>query len=244
MIRDRQIFPNDTFLGMISEASWVALSDVWTVHRVHARNTLITADDRNSRDVFFLLEGTVRATVYTESGREISMLNFTHGDIIGEFSAIDDAPRSADVVAETDCIVATLGQATFRRLLQENADISYCMLRLCVRHLRRLSKRVVDFNTKSADERLHETLLELARASANGSDEVLIERPPTQSELAAVIFASRESVAREMGRMRDAGILKRVRRALHIPSIEALENYTTGRSRQMPVASESRESAS
>ena len=54
---------------------------------------------------------------------------------------------------------------------------------------------------------------------------VLIERPPTQSELAAVVFSSRESVAREMGRMRKAGVLLRVKRSLHVPSVERLRDY-------------------
>ncbi|MEM9851519.1 MAG: Crp/Fnr family transcriptional regulator, partial [Pseudomonadota bacterium] len=180
---------------------------------------------RQNRDVFFVIDGSVRATVYTDSGREVSMLNFSDGDVIGEFSAIDDAPRSSDAIAERDSIIAKLPGEDFKTLVKRNADFSYALLKLSIGHLRRLSKRVVDFNAKSADERLREALLELAVRAARGADEVIIERPPTQAELAAVVFSSRESVAREMGRMRDAGVAKRIRRALHIPSVAALRDY-------------------
>lgn len=229
MQRHPQSFPRESFLGRISDASWATLSDGWVVHTAKARTTLISADDVDSRDVFFILDGHVRATVYTQTGREVSMLTFSRGDIIGEFSAIDDAPRSSDVIAETDAIVASIGQEPFKHLLRENADISYALLELCVGHLRRLSKRVVDFNEKSADERLRETLADLAERVAAGRDEVVIDRPPTQAELAAIVFSSRESVAREMGRMRDAGVALRIKRALHIPSVAGLRRYAESR---------------
>ena len=96
---------------------------------------------------------------------------------------------------------------------------------LMIGHLRRMDKRVVDFNAKTADERLREEILTIAEAHSKGEDEVLIVRPPTQSELASVVFSSRESVAREMGRMRKAGVVFRIKRSLHIPSIERFEDY-------------------
>ena len=231
MQRHSQTFPRESFLGRISETSWTALSNAWGHQSYPARARLISADDRDNRDVFFILDGTVRATVYTEAGREVSMLTFARGDIIGEFSAIDDAPRSSDVITETEAIIATIRQDAFKRLLRNHADISYTLLELCVGHLRRLSKRVVDFNAKSADERLRETLIDLAERFAGDRDEVLIDRPPTQAELAAIVFSSRESVAREMGRMRDAGVALRIKRALHIPSVRNLRAYVTDTSR-------------
>jgi CRP-like cAMP-binding protein len=228
MQRHAQTFPRDSFLGRLNDDSWAALTSAWKVSTYPHRAHLITVDDHNSRDVFFVLDGAVRATVYTEAGREVSMLNFSRGDVIGEFSAIDDAPRSSDAIAERESIIARISQAEFKRLLKEHADISYTLLKLSIGHLRRMSKRVIDFNAKSADERLREALLEIARQAAGDADEVVIDRPPTQAELAAVIFTSRESVAREMGRMRDAGVALRIKRALHIPSIAGLERYVAG----------------
>ncbi len=39
------------------------------------------------------------------------------------------------------------------------------------------------------------------------------------------MFSSRESVAREMGRMRNAGVVLRIKRSLHIPSVAKLRDY-------------------
>ena len=225
MQRHELTFPSDTFLGRIDDKSWKELSSIWSVRTYPARHFIISAEDRESRDVFFVIDGSIRATVYTDAGREVSMLTFSNGDCIGEFSALDDAPRSSDAIAEQDTLVARLSAEQFRTLVKGNSDVSYTLMLLMIGHLRRLSKRVIDFNAKSADERLRDAVLELAKERAGDSDEVLIDRPPTQSELAAVVFSSRESVAREMGRMRKAGVLLRIKRSLHVPSIEKLEDY-------------------
>lgn len=216
MLRNEHTFPPESFLGSISQESWDILSKQWTTHHYKSGQFLISVDDSNN-DIFFVLPG---ATIYTQAGREVSFVSIIAGDSFGEFSAIDDEPRSSSVVASGECFAAILTSEQFRILLQELPDISFALLKIMVSHLRKLSKRVIDFNAKSADLRLQETLLELAERNSRGEDNILIERPPTQSELAAYIFSSREGVAREMGRLRKAGIIARQKRSLHIPSLE------------------------
>jgi CRP-like cAMP-binding protein len=221
MQRNELTFPKQSFLGSVNDESWGILSSLWSVNLYKSGQFLITADD-DVGDVFFILRGAAKATIYTPTGREVSFISMNVGDCFGEFAAIDDSPRSASVVAAGECLAARLSPSVYVDLLRTNPDISFCSMNILVAHLRQLSKRVVDFNIKTADERLREALLELAIKHSRGQDEVLIERPPTQSELAAFVFSSRESVAREMGRMRKAGIIGRKKRSLYVPSIEAL----------------------
>jgi CRP-like cAMP-binding protein len=225
MQRNELTFPKKTFLGRINDQSWEELSSHWSVRKYPARHFIISAEDDVGDDIYFVIDGAVRATIYTDAGREVSFLSFSNGDSIGEFSALDEAPRSTDVVAEKESLVARLPAEQFRKLVKSNPDISHALLMLMIGHLRRLSKRVIDFNAKTADERLRDEILTLARTRAGDADEVLIDRPPTQSQMASVVFSSRESVAREMGRMRKAGVALRVKRSLHIPSIRKFEEY-------------------
>ena len=221
MLRNQHTFPKDSFLGSISQESWDILSKSWTTKHYKSGQFLISADDDNS-DVFFVLRGAARVTIYTSSGREVSFVSILAGDSFGEFTAIDNAPRSSSVVACGECFAAILTAEQFRKLLQTHTDISFELLKILVTHLRKLSKRVIDFNAKSANLRLQEALLSLAERHSCGDDDILIDRPPTQSELAAYIFSSREGVAREMGRLRKAGIIARKKRSLYIPSLELL----------------------
>ncbi|GHA59456.1 hypothetical protein GCM10008927_26260 [Amylibacter ulvae] len=223
MQRNELTFPKGTFLGQISQESWNILSSAWSTHLYSSGQFLISADDSNS-DVFFVLRGAAKATIYTDKGREISFISVATGDCFGEFSAIDNSPRSSSVVASGECLAASLPAEKYLELIKTYPDMTFAALSILVSHLRHLSKRVVDFNAKSADLRLREALLELALKNTRGPDEdnVLIDRPPTQSELAAFIFSSREGVAREMGRLRKAGIIGREKRSLRIPSIAQL----------------------
>ncbi|KAB7614370.1 Crp/Fnr family transcriptional regulator [Amylibacter sp. SFDW26] len=223
MLRNKHTFKPNSFLGSISQESWDVLSAHWTTHTYQSGQFLISADDEHT-DIFFILSGAAKVTIYTPAGREVSFAAITAGDSFGEYAAIDNAPRSSSVVASGDCIAASLGSDQFRNLLLSNSDISFALHKVMVAQLRKLSKRVIDFNAKSADMRLQETLLELANTQAHEQDAVLIERPPTQSELAAYIFSSREGVAREMGRLRKAGIIERQKRSLYIPSVKKLQN--------------------
>ena len=221
MLRNEHTFPKSSFLGDIDQESWDLLSSTWTTNHYKTGQFLISAEDNNN-DVFFVLRGAAKVTIYTSSGREVSFVSIVAGDSFGEFAAIDAEPRSSSVVASGECYAAILTAEQFRHLVKTNPDISFSLLKIMVMHLRKLSKRVIDFNAKSADLRLQEALLNLAEKHCRGQDEVLIERPPTQSELAAYIFSSREGVAREMGRLRKAGIVSRKKRSLFIPSVDAL----------------------
>jgi CRP-like cAMP-binding protein len=227
MLRNEHTFPKDSFLGKISQESWDILSRTWRTKCYKSGQFLITDDDDNT-DVYFILRGAAQVTVFTSSGRQVTLISILAGDSFGEFSAIDNEPRSSSVVAFGECLAAILTAKQFRELLKTHPDISFELLTILVAHLRQLNNRVIGFNTKSADLRLQEALLDLAEKHSHGADDVLIERPPTQSELAAYVFSSREGVAREMGRLRKAGIITRQKRSLQVPSIENLRKIVAG----------------
>lgn len=217
-----QKFPETSFLGQLSEAAYQALDRGWTVSEFRKGQMVMNVEEDNS-DVFFLLTGSVRVALFTEGGREVSVLTLRRGDCFGEFSAIDGAPRSAGIEALEPCLTARLSAAAFRDTLRATPDLSMTMLELLVGKLRVLTTKVSDFNALNADQRIRAELLRLARQGAEGRDEFVIERPPTQSEIAARVFSNRETVAREMGRLKKAGLLGRKGRGLHVPSLRLLE---------------------
>ena len=61
-----------------------------------------------STDVYFIVQGEVRVTVFSESGRRVIMRDLKPGDHFGEYAAIDGDPRSATIVAMNRTIVAQL----------------------------------------------------------------------------------------------------------------------------------------
>ena len=74
--------------------------------RRYSSGQLIIGHQDESNDVFFIAEGLVRVTVYSGSGKEVSFRDLGAGKSIGELSAVDGAPRSANVIALTDSVLA------------------------------------------------------------------------------------------------------------------------------------------
>lgn len=222
-----QIFPENSLLGQIPRSAYTVLAEKWTVSEYEKGQTIMGNEDTNS-DVCFLLTGSARVAVFTESGREVSFLSLSKGDCFGEFSAIDNAPRSASIEAQSTCIAARLSSQCFREVLQQAPELSLALLETLVQKLRTLTTKVSDFSTLSADDRIRGEVLELARANSNGQDSFVVEQPPTQTEIAARIFSNRETVAREMGRMRNKGLIDRDGRNIRIVSLQALEAYVEG----------------
>lgn len=228
LARSGSAYPKGSILHEVGPKGLDALDQVWTVGEFSKGQMLLQAEETNT-DVWFLLSGLARVAVFTETGREVSMFTFERGDSFGEFSAIDSAPRSASIEALTDCVAARLSGPQFRSILANSSEVSDAFLRLLVGKLRDMTAKVSDFSAHTADERIRGELLRIARAASKGRDSFIIDAPPTQAEIAARVFTNRETVAREMGRMRRLGVVDRVGRRIAVPSLEALADYTSGK---------------
>lgn len=217
-------YPEDTLLGQLEPSTRTALEKHWTVTRYSAGQTVLDAEE-TSLDVLFLLEGAVRVANFSAKGREVSFSAIAEGDCVGEFAVIDQEPRSASVVAVSDCRISRIGDVQFRQLLAEHPDMSFALLERLVAKLREMTRRVSDFTAHKADDRIRLELIRMFRSveADNGSAE--LPKPPTQAELAAFVFTNREAVAREIGRMKKANLLERRGRGLFVPSVDALEEY-------------------
>jgi CRP/FNR family transcriptional regulator, cyclic AMP receptor protein len=220
----RPKFRQQSLLGRIGDKTWNEINRLWSTSDYRSGQVILAAEEPTS-DVCFLLLGTARATVFTESGREVSFLSLAPGDCFGEFSAIDLEPRSASVVASSDCTAARLTAPVFRTLVQGNTDMAFALASVLVAKLRALSQRISDFNALSADQRVRLEVVRLVQSHMLDGDSALLDNPPTQTDLAAYVFTNREGVAREMGRMKRAGVLQRRGRGIYVPSLDALRRY-------------------
>ena len=98
----------------------------------------------DTHDVYFIVKGEVRATVYALSGKEVTFRDIGAGQIFGEFAAIDGKPRSANVVALKPSVVASLSAAAFWEVLLEHPEVAASTLKLLTKQIRVLSERVFD----------------------------------------------------------------------------------------------------
>ena len=103
----------ESFLSKLGAGDRDAVAARWSKRKYAPGETIVAHDDASS-DIFFVLEGRARATVFSEDGRTVAYRDIEPGGIFGELAAIDGRTRSATVVALEEVNTARLSQAAPR----------------------------------------------------------------------------------------------------------------------------------
>jgi CRP-like cAMP-binding protein len=167
-------------------------------------------DGDRTDDVYFIVAGKVRATIYALSGKEVTFRDLGPGDVVGDLSAIDSGPRSATVVAIDESTVLSMSAASFWEVMQDYPAVSAAMLKELTKLVRTLSERVIEYSTLGVQNRLHAELLRLADAAGIADNAARIRPAPTHAEIASRIATHREAVTRELSHLASSGLLERM----------------------------------
>lgn len=194
--------------------------------RRFAPEQLIVSHHDKTKDVFFILSGLARATIYSLSGREVSFKNLGPGEMFGELSAIDGQPRSAYVVALSESVVLSMSPESFWQALRDYPSVAEATLKDLTRMVRKLSERVFEFSALTVRDRIRAELLRLAQEHIdnNNDDEIhaIISPIPTHADFASRIGTHREAVTRELLELRKTGLVERRGGALVVNDVPRL----------------------
>lgn len=105
--------------------------------RRYAPGTSIVRAGDAGTAFFVLLDGAAR--VVPPSGRPKRLKT---GDFFGEMALLDDAPRSASVVADGEVLTMTISRSAFSKLLKHEPAVTYELLRTLAGRLRTAEKSV------------------------------------------------------------------------------------------------------
>jgi CRP-like cAMP-binding protein len=227
MNEDRRSEAAQPGLNVVSVFSELTQEELDTVaqrcrwRRFSRTEQIVHAED-DTDDVYFVVTGTVRAEVYSSSGRAVTFRDLGPGDVFGELSAIDHQPRSANIVALDDVTIASVSAGEFWQLIRDYPAIAEATMRRLTALVRSLSDRVVEFSTLAVRNRIHAELLRLGREYMATENSALIVPSPTHVEIANRISTHREAVSRELSDLTRSGIVERRDGGLFIPDIDRL----------------------
>ncbi len=169
--------------------------------------------------VYGVLSGTVEISTYSMSGRKLVANIELSRSLIGEIGALDGGPRTASAVCLTDCELVSLSRAQLMRKLAENASLSLAMIELLCLRLRWINNERNDLALLKVEARLAKRLLLLGERLADDAGWIRI----SQSELAAFLGATRESVNKMLNTWRNREFIDIKRGAIRLVSRHSLQ---------------------
>lgn len=197
------------------------LADHARLMTLRAGQIVIGHQDETS-DVFVVLEGNLRVELASLNGREIILADAGPGDLVGEFAAIDDQPRSATVTAISAVVLASIPGAAFRTTVLGDPGSADWIAQRLVRHIRLLTERIFELNTLAVRSRLHCELLRLCLGAGIADNRACISPAPTHVQFASRIGTHREAVTRELQYLQKQDIAIQQGRELRVNDVEKL----------------------
>jgi len=204
-----------------SERASVVQACRWRRYTAHEQ---ILDREAKTRDVHFVASGAARIMIYTASGREVALDDIETGGFFGELAAFDGAPRSASVLAVTDCWIASLPAARFLALLEDHPPLAFFVMRRMSQIIRAATERIVDLSTLGANNRVQaEVLREAIAAGVDRTGRAVISPIPIHADIASRVSTTRETVARVLNDLARKGMMTREHEGLVVHDVARLE---------------------
>ncbi len=137
-----------------------------------AESEILVSNQEATSDLYFILQGQLKIEIPVPNGETKDFL-LTPGTVVGEQSFLDNEPRSATVIAETSCLIASFNESSFRELTRTHPDIALRIIRQLSRILSQRLRRLDLFDAaelarEAERKRLAEELHDETMANLTG----------------------------------------------------------------------------
>ena len=187
------------------------------------RNEVIFHQGDPGDSLHVVASGAVKILLPSAEGEEAIIATLRPGDFFGELALLDGSTRSATAAALETSETLVLPRPVLMELLGTVPGLGDALLVGLARELRRLTSQVEELHFLDLAGRLAMRLSRLAReAHPDAGGEVRLNWPYTQSDLAAMIGGTRQSVNKLLAQLVDEGLIRIKPDELIIPDLDAL----------------------
>jgi CRP/FNR family transcriptional regulator, cyclic AMP receptor protein len=192
----------------LSDADLAKIAPVLRRRRFRAGETIFHEGDPGDA-MHVIASGRAKISIESFAGEEAILATLGPGDVFGELVLLDGAPRSATAVAVEPTVTYVLAEPSFSGLMADSEAFRSAILHNLALDLRRLTVHASELHFLDVAGRLASRLAHMAEEAEPGRlEEVRLGRAYTQSELAAMIGGTRQSVNRVVAELVSAGLLR------------------------------------
>ncbi len=156
--------------------------------------------------LYIIVSGKVKIHNETNDGGDHIITILGDGEFFGELAVLDGEERSADATTLAPTELLMLIRDDLHDIIRRNPSISLVLLETLAGRLRRTTEIYLAYSELDVNGRLALQLLRLAEQNGIvGTNGIRIDLKLTQTDLGALVGASRESVNKVMGFLKRQG---------------------------------------
>lgn len=232
MISGGRVQNHETLLSGLSAADQSVILDRCKRRSVRPR-TVIVSQGRSGRDMFIVDSGSLKVSVLSGEGKEISFVVLKAGDYFGELSMIDGRKRSATVTAIESSDLLVLGHAEYLQLLRDHPHTATAfltrLLQTLAERMRATDELYQDAVFLDVSSRLAKFLLNTSVEDRDGGrKQRRLDVQLSQYELGTLVNASRESVNKQLRDWEEQGIVDVDKGKITLLDLERLQQKAEG----------------
>ncbi len=205
-----------SFVDRLPAASLERFRSLGRERSIRAGAALTLEGDVATR-AWLVVDGLVKVESSHPDGRTPILGLRGRGELIGELGALDGEGRSATVTAVVPTTAREFASSELHDLLRADPDVALALLAHLTARLRDADRFRVSYMGDDVPRRLARCLLDLAdrhgRPTSDGRG-VEIDLPLSQEDLAGLVAASRDSVAKTLQSWRQRGLVTTARRSI------------------------------
>lgn len=191
--------------------------------RTYPKGQIIIFAEEDPESIYYIAEGKVRCYDHTYRGDEVIVNIFKPGAFFPMAWAINRTPNKYFYKTEESTTVHVVPATTVITYLHENPDVMFDLLSRLYRGLDGVLGRMVHLMSGTARSRvLYELIIEGRRFGTKGS-KGQYELTVSEVDLAARSGLSRETVSREISKLKDQKLVIAVGSKLSITNLSELE---------------------
>ncbi len=181
----------------------------WLHRKTFPAGAALMTADQSGEVVYFIFSGTVKVHIEQADGSDVIISILGPGESVGEMSALDDPSRSASVTTLEESELLWLDRSTFRKFLMATPMLSHNLSCLLSARLRQANEQIQSLATLDVECRIARQLIGFADKYGQPETDGNISIPVrlTQSDLANLVGATRESVNKIIVSYKERGYL-------------------------------------
>ncbi|HEY9891040.1 MAG TPA: Crp/Fnr family transcriptional regulator [Candidatus Sericytochromatia bacterium] len=210
-----------TFFAGLPEAS-VEQATSHVVTRSHPPNRVILLENDWGGSVYFIMDGWAKIRTYNLDGKEVTLNILGKGELFGEMAALDEVPRSTDVITLTQTMIGSIPAQDFVQLIHNEPLAGVRLSQLMAKRLRQVNRRL-RLRESDSTSRVADTLLFLAEGQGKLKQQGTEIPNLPHRELSSLSGLARETVTRVLTKLEKKGLIARAQDIMFIPDVAALE---------------------